>query len=208
MIELYAITDVETPPLPGAAPLRAVVSGGLTAVCGEARDEAVTADALWRHERAVEALMCDRDLLPVRYGTRFEGEDAVARAVSHRRADLVAALDRVRGAVELSVRVHGLDEPKLEPVAASGAEYLRARIGRDARRESAAMIVDEPLRRLARASVRRAPGEATELLRVAYLVDRDEVEPFRSRVAELQASNSRLALLCTGPWPPYSFAES
>jgi len=44
-----------------------------------------------------------------------------------------------------------------------------------------------------------------ELLRAAHLVDSDSVERFTERVAGLQAAQPALAILCTGPWPPYSF---
>jgi hypothetical protein len=48
--------------------------------------------------------MADRDLLPVRYGTRFADAEEAARAVAARRATLSAALDRVPGSVEFAVR--------------------------------------------------------------------------------------------------------
>ena len=208
MIELYAITDAAAPPLPAGARLWGVVTGRQTAVCGEARDEQVTAEALWRHEETVEALMRDRDLLPVRYGTRFDCESAVVRAIEDRHDELAAALERVRGAVELSVRVQVTDETGPPALTATGTEYLRAKSHSAALRDSAVRTVDEPLRSLARASVRRSPRADSELLRAAYLVDRDAVQRFGSRLAALQAANRALGLLCTGPWPAYSFAES
>ena len=45
------------------------------------------------------------------------------------------------------------------------------------------------------------------LFQYQRLVDRERVQSFARRVAELQASNQALRLLCTGPWPPYSFAQ-
>jgi gas vesicle protein GvpL/GvpF len=65
--------------------------------------------------------------------------------------------------------------------------------------------VHDPLERLARESRRRAPRGPAEILRAAYLVDREIVDRFVGRVGELQAQHARLRLLCTGPWPPYSF---
>ena len=46
-----------------------------------------------------------------------------------------------------------------------------------------------------------------ELLRAAYLVDREAVEGFVGLVRRLQAAHEDLRILCTGPWPPYSFAQ-
>ena len=73
MIELYAITDSAGPPLPDvAAALRLVPFDGLAAICAPASDAEVSPETLWRHEEVVEALMAERDLLPVRYGTRLD----------------------------------------------------------------------------------------------------------------------------------------
>jgi hypothetical protein len=201
VIEIYAITDHLGPPLPTIAPLQLVASRGLAAVCAPARDqEEVTPDELWRHEEVVEALMETRDVLPVRYGTRVADEQAAARVLEERHSHLVRALDGVRGAAEVSLRVI-MAANASEP--ASGSDYLRAK----ARREAAAQAVDEPLSAVARRSVRRPTTAPSELLRAAYLTDRAEVEAFARLVARLQEETPELRLLCTGPWPPYSFAQ-
>lgn len=207
MIELYAITDAPPPPLRDAPQLSAVSAGRLAAVCAPASDEQMSAETLWRREAIVEALMESADLLPVRYGARFDDAAAAAAAVEHRQDELAAALDRVRGAVELSVRVLVPGEREEPRAAASGTEYLRGKAQAASAREAVAQAVHEPLAALARASVRRDSGRPGEELTGAYLVDRDAVDAFAARVAELQASRPELRLLCTGPWPPYSFAE-
>ena len=205
MIELYAVTDHPTAPLPEeVAPLRLVPCRDLAAVCAPAHEAEVSPEALWRHEEVVEALMRDRDLLPVRYGTRLLDEAAAARAVADRRDELAAALQRVRGAVELAVRVVPAGDAREdgEPEA-GGAAYMRARRAA----ADAASAIHGPLARLARASARRPSTVRPELLRGAYLVDRAAVPRFRRAVAGLQREHPRLRILCTGPWPPYSFAE-
>jgi hypothetical protein len=161
VIALLAVTSSAAPPPPD--PLRAVsAGGGLAAVVGPASRNEDTTDSLLRHEQLVQHLMADRDVLPVRYGTRFGSDEDAGRAVAALRASLTTALDRVRGAVELSVH-------------------------------APADIRDE-LRALARDVVER-PGRA------AYLVDRAAVDAFRARAEALEA-------ICTGPWPPYSFAAA
>jgi hypothetical protein len=209
VIELYAITDHPGPPLPDVAPLNAVATEHLAAVCAPASDGEVSPDALWRHEDVVEALMEDRDLLPVRFGTCLEDESAAVLAVAERYDELAVALDRVRGAVELSLRVVVADEPTQaaheEP--GSGADYLRAKTRCGVERETAVRVLHEPLSILARASLQVSPRSPSELLRAAYLVDRPAVEGFVGLVARLQSVHPGLRLLCTGPWPPYSFAE-
>jgi hypothetical protein len=197
VIELYAIAAHPGPPVP--EPLHEVPAGDLAAICAPAEEGEVTADVLWRHEQLVEALMEDRDLLPVRFGTRLADDAAVARSVEEQRVELALALERVRGAVELSVRA-----VLAEPVAApeDPEDYLRAK------RRSAALqdTVHQPLAALARADVRRAPHADGEVLRAAYLVERGAVRAFTKLVARLDERHPELRLLCTGPWPPYSFA--
>ena len=120
MIELYAITDHPGPALPDAETLRVVARGSLAGVYGDASEEhAITPDGLWRHERIVEKLMQERTVLPVRYGTRFANESAAGEVLEERREQFSAALDRVRGAVELAVRVIGRTEEPATPTRTS-----------------------------------------------------------------------------------------
>lgn len=209
MIELYAITDHPGPPLPDLPRLNVIARDRLAAVCAPASSGAVTPEALWRHEEVVEALMRGRDLLPVRYGTRVEDEAAAARAVSERYEEFVVALERVRGAVELSVRVLAAEErvAAADPEPGSGADYLRAKARSAVGRERALSTLHEPLSLLARESRLSSARSPAELLRGAYLVDRTAVDRFVRLVARLQAGSPSLRLLCTGPWPPYGFAE-
>jgi hypothetical protein len=197
VIELYAITDDPAPPNP---PLRAVNADGLTALCAPARQREMTAEVLWEHEAVVESLMEERDLLPMRFGTLVEDDEAAIRALVERREELRKGLDRVRGAVELAVRAEASSPGDLAPTGTSGAEYIRAK----AHRTEAARLLHEPLAFLARESVIQA---GPELLRAAYLVDREAVDGFVGLVRRLQETHDGLRILCTGPWPPYSFAQ-
>ncbi|MFL5826114.1 MAG: GvpL/GvpF family gas vesicle protein [Thermoleophilaceae bacterium] len=208
MIELYAITDDTGPPLPAVAPLRAVAIDGLAVVCAPSGSGELSPEALWRHEEVVEALMEDRDLLPVRYGTRVDDDAAAAHVLEERHDDLLSALELVRGAVELSLRVQGDPVEPADPAPGdSGAEYLRSKASSAAARESAVHGLHAPLERSARASARRPARAPAELLRASYLVDREAVHSFVGDVAQLQRANPGLRLLCTGPWPPYSFTQ-
>jgi Gas vesicle synthesis protein GvpL/GvpF len=199
VIALYAITDHPSPPLPEIAPLRVITSRGLAVVCGPATESEITPDELWRHEAVVEALMEDRDLVPVRYGTRVRDATDAARALEEHHPRLVRALDRVRGAAEVSVRAIAPDEA--DGVSSTGSEYLHAK----ARAASVGAALHGRLSEAARLNMRR-PSSGTEVLRAAYLVDRGAVGTFAAIVRELDGANPALTLLCTGPWPPYSFA--
>ena len=212
MITLYAITDHPAPPVPGPGGAHVVASADLAAVCGPASAGGqVTAEGLYEHERIVEALMDDRDVLPVRYGTRLPDEAAAARALADNHDAYAASLERVRGAVEVAVRAFAGDGPPASGPASpdgpvTGSEYLRARARRAADEAEARALVHEPLAGAARAATLAAVNRPGELLRAAYLIDREAVTSFSARVSAIQAANPRLRVTCTGPWPPYSFA--
>jgi hypothetical protein len=191
VIELLAITDD-----PGAppAPLRLVPAGPVGVLVGPAPEGEVDAEALWNRESLLEDLMDERALLPIRYGTRVEDDAAAAAAVEPRGAELAEALERVRGAVEVSVRA----------VATEGEDAGAAKAAEDGEEAGDVGAVHARLAGLAREHARH---DGPESLRAAYLVDRAAVDGFVAAVRELQQEHRGLSILCTGPWPPYSFAE-
>jgi hypothetical protein len=186
VIELYAITKSPAPNAPG---LSAIERDGLAAIYGDAEAREMSPEELWRREEVLESLMHDCDLLPVRYGTVVTDEDEAEQLLTKRRGELLEALDRVRGAVELAVRVAG-DE---RGVPRDGGTYIRVK--------TRLLEMHEALSTLARESRQFAPD------RGAYLVGREDVAAFVARVAALEEANEDLSLLCTGPWPPYSFVS-
>jgi hypothetical protein len=158
----------------------------------------------------IETLMAERAVLPMRFGTRFADAGGVRAALVARAELLLDALERVRGRVELAVRaIQPAAETEAETEAAAaaaastGREYVRARLR--TRRSGASL--HEPLAALA-VDARRWPELAPgEVLRASYLVEQPAVPEFRSTVERLQREHPEAALLCTGPWPAYSFME-
>ena len=219
MLYLYAITESSAPPDVGGirgASLRAVGKAGLFAIVSE-RDEVraqATEEDLWAHETVVEALMAQAAVLPVRLGTVMADDAALLRSLEARRGELESALERVRGAVELGIRaavaeengdVTGGEEPT--ETQGTGTAYMRARLSSERRGRRAAAQIHEPLATLARDSTVRWNGQEPPSIRAAYLVDRDRIEEFMVRVEELEALDEA-EIVCTGPWPPYSFSAA
>ena len=83
---------------------------------------------------------------------------------------------------------------------------MEARLGARTRAERLARVVHEPLASGADASTSSIAMGGRLLLSGAYLVPAGEVERFKGVVAELDAAHPELTFVCTGPWPPYSFA--
>jgi hypothetical protein len=202
VIWIYGICD-RSAPLPGRgladAPLEAHREDELVAVFtrhAQGPGDPVPA-TLWAHERVVERLLAECTVVPMRFGSTVADEDALRRLLADRRESLAAAMRRIRGRVELGVRARA----EAPAAAGSGRDYLLAKL----RASRHADALHEPLAGLAADAVRRPPRGADELLCGAYLVDGGEVARFRAATQDLQDAHPETAILCTGPWPAYSF---
>jgi hypothetical protein len=71
-------------------------------------------------------------------------------------------------------------------------------------------LVDQldPLAGLARDIRLRLVAKGDLPVLEAYLVNRDRVEEFTQRVRDIDKRHPEIELVCTGPWPPYSFADA
>ena len=176
-----------------------VARGALAAICGLAPDGEETADILWRHERVVETLLDDRDVLPVRYGTSVPDEHAAGRLLEANHDQLLRSLEFVRDAAEISVRVLDANGKPRSP----SKTNVRAVVAQ----ADAAQAVHEPLSALAQAQIVR-PVLPGEMLRAAYLVKQNAVERFSAVARQLQIAHPSWQITFTGPGPPYSFASA
>jgi hypothetical protein len=194
----------------GGRPLHGVADGKLLAVVSEhdGADPEPTAAAVRMYERTIRRLMARCAILPARFGSVLEDEPAVRELLHRRREDLLARLRRVRGAVEIGLRASWRDGVRPWPDAGSqsGAAYFRDRLDlrRSARRVASEL---DPLTAIALCS-RRALAPRPDLpVLDAYLVDRGRVAEFVALVEQLDGRLDDVELVCTGPWPPYSFTE-
>lgn len=214
---VYAIADREAPEaatgLHGSR-LRSLRCGPLVAVVSEHRVLPEAAETeLWAHESVVEQLMQTSTILPMRFGTTVEGATVLLALVKERQEEFEAGLERVRGAVELSVRAQLPDAPEPAPVAASepgdaehpGTTYLLDRARKVRHGEELVEAIHQPLVNLARESAQRRPAGVPAAFRAAYLVDEEKVAAFGEAVGALNKQLREAKISCTGPWPPYNF---
>lgn len=231
---LYGIIDDPSVSLPaapglGVRPPEVFDIGGLGAVAGQIGLAAPVADAasVRRHLEVLEALMERCAVLPVRFGSTYSGPEQLVAYVSESQEALAADLARVRGHVEIGVRAVGawapLPAPKPDnergvgldngPATGPGAGYLAAKLARSEReaswRRQTEALADVVVGRLAPlASSHRwqaAPMTERPEISSAFLVRRERFELFREALAALGRAEPDLKLLCTGPWPAYSF---
>jgi hypothetical protein len=171
------------------------------------------------HESMVRRLLGAATVVPLRFGSLHRDLDAVEAFRDAHREEFRDALSRVRGRVELGVKVWAAvpAERRGEP-AATGREYLQRR--REEREETARAraTVDDRLRTihsrllesaaegvLNRPQPREVTGDRREMaMNAAYLVPADS-DALVVEVERLRAEHADLVFEVTGPWAPYNF---
>lgn len=117
---LYAIADaVETPPVYGnigvnGAPVYVITQGALAAVVSDIADKRIRPERknLAAHNVVIKRLMDETTVLPVAFGTIAASNKSLLHILKHNSAAFTEQLDRVRGKVELGLRVV-LDVPNI-----------------------------------------------------------------------------------------------
>ena len=182
------------------------------------------------HDRVTREVSERAPAAPLRLATVFLGEESLRARLAEWHARAEETLDRIEGREEWSVKAYA--DPAARPASedessgedtgmGAGKAYLLKRRAATQRREAAAQQDAETAEQLhaelqgsAVAGRRLAPqdrrltGHVGEMiLNGTYLVDRGEVEAFKSAVDRLAGLHEHLRVELAGPWPPYSFAS-
>lgn len=175
---------------------------------------------VWIHEAAVESLMADCAVLPARFGTVFSDEAAVNAFLAARYTAFQADLKRVRGRVEVGLRVLWGNSPSQPPAVErtghqDGHTYMMARLKQERQilewRQTAASLATEVHSRMVTLAVEHTHQILITprlLLTAAYLVEQDSVASFQQAVQVLVTTYPQMRFLCTGPWPAYNFVTT
>jgi hypothetical protein len=206
----FVATPAVVPEVQGidASALESERVDGLEAVVSHHEEAPAASEAaILAHARVVDALVEANDaVVPARFGALHDDASTLRTAVAGRTAELESALARIDGAVELGLRA--LAPSADATLARSGTDYMRARLERRRDAEELAAELHAPLAALARDTTKTVAATPRLLFSAAYLVSRDDVRAFREAVAALEEAHPELALVCTGPWPPYSFVTA
>lgn len=215
MIYAYGICDpaIRSPTLRrrglGGATLRAFERDGLAVIYSRHRSlrPRPVRKLVMDHERVVEAIMARGPVLPLRFGTQLEREEELEAVLAARHDELLRSLERVRGKVEVGLRVIP-PKPTVDRRGggATGRAYLLARVRAHRRDREAIRELHPPLVSLSEATCIRQPQDGRASFVAAYLVDSARVDEFRRKADELAKRHVGIRVIVTGPWPPYSFA--
>ncbi|MFL5866632.1 MAG: GvpL/GvpF family gas vesicle protein [Thermoleophilaceae bacterium] len=217
----------------GAA-VRTVSGAGLAALVSDLEAETLTAAKEVRaHWRVLEEASTAATVLPVRFGTVMESDEAVRRELLEPNAErLVALLGELGGRVQLSVKADYDEDELLRRVVADSPHvaalrerlkglpeeagyYDRIRLGElvsseiEHRREEDRARALGRLEPLAVSAREEAVSGVEGAFNLAFLVDRDRVDSFSAAVRSLaEETGERLRVRYVGPLPPYSFTDA
>lgn len=224
----------------GGASVRLLAFGGAASVIGvvavvsefEGERVPVTRENLLAHNRVNAHVLARVTPLPFRFGTLAEEARLASYAAANETA-LAEAFERVRGCVEMGVKVRmvegskaeakesevNVNDVKVEEAGAAGVgrgtAFLLAKrreiLGEEAlksRAEETAARLAERVAGLARESEVRLSPEGPILIRASHLVAREDVAEYRARARDFGARLPSMHMLASGPWPPYSFGVS
>jgi Gas vesicle synthesis protein GvpL/GvpF len=205
---------------------------GLAALTSAVQSTTLDARDLRAHWRVLDEAFGHGVVLPMRFGTIVESEEAVRREVLDPNAGHFSDLmEQMAGMVQLNVKGLYDEDVLLKQIVASNPKVARLRervrsrgtaaptpdqlalgqlvereIGRA--READRATVRDTLEPFAM-SVREEDVAHPSAFSAAFLVHRDAMDDFGRAVAALRAHfGERIELRFTGPLPPFSFADA
>lgn len=181
---------------------------------------------LLAHTRVLEALATETTVLPMRFGmVADDGPSLIEEFLAPQEGELLAAIHRLHGHVELRLRGQYDEDAVVREVLAADPDAARLRrrtgtdakmqlgerivAGIDARRQRDVDLVVASLTPYVRGIVANGIAEPLDAFSLSLLVPRDGMEGFDDAVDGLgQELAPALALELIGPVPPFSFAVS
>jgi hypothetical protein len=210
---IHGIVDADVS-VPTAVPpdedVSSVVHGAIAAIVRPTPDHDVLPSRanLLAHTRVLESLATATTVLPMRFGMVVDDEQVLVDGyLAPQQDDLVAALERLRGHVELRLRGRYDEEAVLREVVAAdpGLARLKGRGSMDARMRLGERVVDALGTHVA-GVVAGGVAEPLDAFSLSLLVAEDGMVGFDDAIDELgQEVAPALALELVGPVPPFSF---
>ncbi|MFL5826108.1 MAG: GvpL/GvpF family gas vesicle protein [Thermoleophilaceae bacterium] len=211
-----------------------VEHAGIAALTSPVHSSALAAAREVRaHWRVLEEASETATVLPVRFGTLMESEEAVRESLLEPNAERLAGLlQEVAGCVQLSVKGEYDEErllrdvvrrspavaqlrERLRTLPGAAGYYDRIRLGElvagevARQRDEDTRLVLERLEPLAAAAAQEQPTQQNAAFNLAFLVNRDRQSAFTQGVSKLgEELAERIEMRYVGPLPPYSFAEA
>src|SRR4029079_4988607 len=203
----------------GAAVL-AYPSGEFNIVVSEyARDDAQFGEKnVLEHARVVSVCFRTGTVLPFRFGTIFDSDDALRQAVRTNRRTFGQSVEKLRGKAEMHLKVlvkgdslrRVLAEVQLPDTV--GGDYLmklKEKASQDRERQTKARALSVQVHKMfnpleEEVSCKRVASDGM-LIDIAHLIDSKSIEKYQNRYSTAARQLKNCEVVLSGPWPPYHF---
>lgn len=202
------------------AQVLAYPSGEFAVIVSEyTRSGQLEQQAVLEHARVVSECFRTTTVLPFRFGTVFDTDDALRRAVRANRKAFTESVARLKGKAEMHLKVVVRGDGTLRdllPEAAlpanAGGEYLsklHELAARNRERQTKARAVSVQVHKLflpleEDVSCKKVDSGGL-LIDIAHLIDSSTVEKYHNRYSTATRQLKDCEVAISGPWPPYHF---
>jgi hypothetical protein len=200
------------------AQVLAYPSGEFAVIVSEyIRDGALEQRALLEHGHVIAECFRMATVLPFRFGTIFDTDEALRRAVRGNRRVFLDSVASLRGKSEMHLKltVHDALLPQAIPAPAPsriGNEYLtqlRQRASREREVQTKARALSVQVHRLLNPLQEEVCCKKADsgglLIDIAHLIDSRAVPKYQTRCTAALRQLKDCHIQVSGPWPPYHF---
>jgi Gas vesicle synthesis protein GvpL/GvpF len=202
------------------APVLSYPSGEFAVIVSEFDKEIHRVDekTVLEHARVVSNCFRNSTVLPFRFGTIFDSDDALRQAVRTNRRAFGQSVEKLRGKSEMRLKLVVRDGSLREAMIdielpdTVGREYLaklREKASRERERQTKARALSVQVHKLfnpldEEVSCKRVHSDGM-LIDIAHLIDSKSVEKYQNRYSTAAKQLKNCELVISGPWPPYHF---
>jgi Gas vesicle synthesis protein GvpL/GvpF len=203
-----------------AAPVLSYPSGEFAVVVSEydRATQKIEDKAVLEHAHVVSVCFRTGTVLPFRFGTIFDTDEALRQAVRANRRAFGQSVERLRGKSEMHLKLLVRDGSLREALAevqlpdTVGGEYLlklREKASKDRERQTKARALSVQVHKMfnpleEEISCKRVNTNGM-LIDIAHLIDSKSVEKYQNRYSSAAKQLKNCELSVSGPWPPYHF---
>jgi hypothetical protein len=170
------------------------------------------------HARVVSVCFRSGTVLPFRFGTIFDSDEALRQAVRANRRTFGQSVARLKGKAEMHLKLvvrDGSLRAALENIVLPdtvGGEYLvklREKASRDRERQTKARALSVQVHKMfnpleEEISCKRVDASGM-LIDIAHLIESKSVEKYQNRYSSAAKQLKNCEISVSGPWPPYHF---
>ena len=196
-------------------------SGELAVIVSEYTPGELSQQCVIEHARVVSECFRNTTVLPFRFGTIFDNDDALRRAIRANRKAFTDSVSRLKGKAEMHLKLVVRDGSLREAMTdvalpeSVGGEYLtrlREKAARHRERQTKARALSVQVNKLfhplqEEVSCRKNDAGGM-LLDIAHLIDEKSIERYQNSYTSATRQLKNCEILISGPWPPYHFTPS